>query len=233
MLKYEKDLVLAQDDLDEKGYVAASRLFRFFEDVSIDHVESMGMGFDDLIKKNYIWVLSKLKYEAYARMDSDKNYIIATYPRPKKAVTFGRDYCIYDSAGNIVLAGTSQWCILNFKTRKIERTGITFDGEFFKGLPLDGRFEKIHDNDMKLIKTHVVTESDLDNNNHVNNCRYVDFVCEITGQKAFSDFNIYFAKETVAGDQILLYEEQTEDGFIVMGKLRDDTAVFQAKGRKD
>ena len=54
MLKYEKDLVLTEEDLDEKGYIAASKLFRFFEDVATEHVDSIGMGFDEDVYKRQV-----------------------------------------------------------------------------------------------------------------------------------------------------------------------------------
>lgn len=230
MLGYETELVLSDEDITEDGYIKTSRLFHIFENVATDHVESINMGGEEMLKKGYIWVLSKLKYETLGKVSSGKRYSVATYPRPKKSVTFGREYFIYDEDRNVMVTGTSQWCVLNFKSRRIERTDINFEGEFFKDWILECRFDKIHAKEPVLVGKHIVSEDDLDMNGHVNNCRYVDFVCEATGQKAFDKFNIYFVKETMPGDEILLYYENTEEGHTVIGTFEDGSEIFKASG---
>ena len=44
-------------DFDENGNVRASALLRHFEQIATDHAELMGIGHDDLMKKNWIWVI--------------------------------------------------------------------------------------------------------------------------------------------------------------------------------
>ena len=78
-----------------------------------------------------------------------------------------------------------------------------------------------------------MTDDDLDKNQHVNNCRYAVMIDEVLGQAAHREVNIHFARETVLGNEILLYTDAGEktDGEGVQhiaGTLPDGTVVFKS-----
>ena len=228
MLKHTENLILSFDDFDAKGNVKAASLMRAFEHVASVHAEKLGFGYEPMIAQNYIWVLSKLRFKLYGVLEAEKTYILETCPRPKKGVTWSRDYYIYDGE-DLMAAGTSQWCIINFETRRIERTKLDFDGEFIDHEPFEDGIGKIRVNEegIALAFSHPVTEDDLDINQHVNNCRYADIIEPVLS--GHTDIMIHFAKEAVLGDEILIYTEENEGVIAVMGKLKDGTVIFQAK----
>jgi len=228
LLTLEQKICFKEDDFDAKGNVKASALMYAFQEIAAAHAESLGLGFDDLIVNNYIWVLTKLRFEIKQQPVSNREYILRTYPRPRKGVTFFRDYYIYD--GDVLMAvGTSQWCIINFETRRIERAKIDFDGQFIDHEPFENGIEKFKVNQDALVKfgVHKVVEDDLDDNEHVNNCRYAVMVeDELSGR---GECSIYFSKEALLGDEIILYKNN-EDGYdMIEGKLEDGTIIFQVK----
>ena len=86
-----------------------------------------------------------------------------------------------------------------------------------------------------------MTEDDLDKNQHVNNARYAVMIDETLGTSAHREVTIHFAKETVLGDEILLYTDAEKadpkaadyaDGGTsqqhVVGELSDSTVVFKS-----
>ncbi len=229
LLTLAQNICFKEDDFDAKGNIKASSLMYAFQEIASAHAESLGLGFDDLIANNYIWVLTKLRFEIKEKFAADRDYILRTYPRPRKGVTFYRDYYIYD--GDVLMAvGTSQWCIINFETRRIERAKLDFDGEFIDHEPFEKGIEKFKvDQDVLVqIGVHKVVEDDLDDNEHVNNCRYADMVEDVLAGHV--DYSIYFSKEALLGDEIMLYKNEAEDGYIyVEGKLEDGTVIFQVK----
>lgn len=228
LLTLEQNICFREENFDAKGNIKASALMYAFQEIASAHAESLGLGFEDLMEKNYIWVLTKLRFEIKEKFAADKDYILRTYPRPRKGVTFFRDYYIYD--GDVLMAvGTSQWCIINFETRRIERAKIDFDGLFINHEPFENGIEKFKVDQDALVQigVHKVVEDDLDDNEHVNNCRYAVMVeDELSGR---GECSIYFSKEALLGDEIILYKGHEDGHDMIEGKLEDGTIIFQVK----
>lgn len=228
LLTLEQNICFREENFDAKGNIKASALMYAFQEIASAHAESLGLGFEDLMEKNYIWVLTKLRFEIKEKFAADKDYILRTYPRPRKGVTFFRDYYIYD--GDVLMAvGTSQWCIINFETRRIERAKIDFDGLFINHEPFENGIEKFKVDQDALVQigAHKVVEDDLDDNEHVNNCRYAVMVeDELSGR---GECSIYFSKEALLGDEIILYKGHEDGHDMIEGKLEDGTIIFQVK----
>ena len=228
MLELKEKISFNRSDLDENGNVKASSIMYHFQEIASHHADSLGYGYDGLIRDDRIWDLSKLKFKIYDKLISEKEYILSTYPRPKKGLTFFRDYYLHDGEGILTAAGMSHWCIINFRTRKLEKTDINFDGEYIDHVPFEEGIEKIKAVDPVKAGSHVVTEADLDVNRHVNNCRYADIISGVLGKNNYGSFIMNFSKEAMLGDEILLYTEVQNKETIIVGKLKDGTVIFQA-----
>ena len=229
MLKYTSSFKVKEEDLHQGGNIRAGKLLLRFQDIAAAHAETLGIGFDELMKDKRIWVMSKLRFRIYGQFKAGEEYVLETYPRPKRGVTFFRDYYVYDSDNRLVAAGISHWCVINFESRRIEKTDIDFDGEYTDKVPFEDGIAKIRAGELIPAGEHIVAEEDLDRNRHTNNCRYADMVEEMIGGKEYNDFTINFSKEALFGDVINLLREETTEGFIVAGKLVDDTVIFQAE----
>lgn len=224
---YEEDIIFEVDDFDENGKLKASKLMHVFQDAAAVHATMLGYGFDVLIENNYIWVLNKLRFKVFGSVQKNYTYHLKTFPRAKKGVSYFRDYYIYDDNDQLIIAAMSNWCVINFESRRIERSAFDFTGNlitetaFKEGIPKI----KFSDEGLVLIGEHIVTIDDLDENRHVNNCRYVEFVEGlIDGHR---DFTINFVKETMLGETIKLYRGNDGDTIIIVGKV-DDHVAFQA-----
>ena len=174
--------------------------------------------------------MSKLKCRISREMKVGETYRLATYPRHKKGITYHRDYYIYDDQGSLMAAGASQWIIINFETRKIERSDIDFEGEYYPKDAFPEGFEKIRAKHLQEVGYHLVTEADLDENDHTNNCRYADMICEAIGSSEHTELVINFAKESRLGDKLTLYRDsgEREQEIIIAAKNQSGKTVFQA-----
>ena len=106
MLIYNERFKLRESDFDEFDNLKPSAFLDFFQSVASTHATLKGMGFDDMIKKNIAWVLTKVKLDAYKRVKAKDTIIVETIPRPKGLIDYTRDYYIYDeenAGGNELL----------------------------------------------------------------------------------------------------------------------------------
>ena len=127
--------------------------------------------------------------------------------------------------------GIDSWCS-DFAIVDMDSGAITLP-VFYRDPWTDNyeeKIEKIKYKEPQSAGVHIVTEEDLDINCHVNNCRYADMTSDVLGRNDYQSFTINFLRETVIGDRIDLLTERAEDGGdIVVGMLKDESVVFQAK----
>lgn len=228
LLELKELIRFTENDFDEAGNVKASRLMYQFQEIASHHADELGIGFDRLIKDNLIWVMSKLKFEIYEKPEPAAEYVLSTYPRPKKGVTYFRDYYIHDREGNLKAAAVAHWFVINFDTRRIERRELKFTGDYIDYPAFEKGIEKIKMPELIKAGVHVVSEEDLDVNRHMNNCRYADMIGEVTGKGGYREFIINFAHESMLGDEIELYVGNDVEKTVVVGMLEGGETVFQA-----
>ncbi len=200
----------------------------------------------------------KVQYMADANSESRKKAFapgksvkVITYPVSQKFVTFRREFCILPGDSDYpvnpaadgswvdgmqrpdreeaLLVGTSQWTIVNFKTRKFERTDLNFLTTEGEHELIEGKFEKLRGANPQYAGDFVVPEEDIDRNEHMNNSHYIEIAQIITSRQVNEYAYVNFAKETLLGDRILIYQEEQEEGLYVEGRLgsEDGAIVFQ------
>ena len=232
MAHFTIDIEVTEEDFDKNGKIRADRVFQFFQEASEGHVNSLGIGPDDLIKRDYIWVLTKMRVRYTGKMKPGERYICTTFPVSQKRATFKRDYYINYAADGAdpdkaVVIGASQWCILNHKTRKLEKTDIMFDTPEDEIDMIEGVFPKIHGENPQYIMDHTVNARDLDYNDHCNNTRYIAISEEATGKNVRESLYVNFANETRFGESFSIFTEEHEEGTYVEGRRDDGTVVYQ------
>lgn len=230
MLTLEQKICWTDKDFDNNGRIKISSLMYAFQEIAGDHAESLNFGFDDLIANNRMWVITKLRFKVSGMIKPEVTYTLQTFPRPRKGVTFYRDYYIYDNEGNELVKGTSHWSIVNFETRKVERVRFQFEGEFTDKIAFDDDISKFKVNEAEFVKVRTIVESDLDRNEHTNNCRYGDMTEDVIDKKDFYDFTLHFAMEALLGDDIHIYKKEEGGVTYVTGKLNneEETLIFQS-----
>ncbi len=248
-----------KSDFDDNGEIRTSSILHFYELAAGVHVETLGIGPDDLIKDDRMWVLSKVKVQFMTDDNGSsrkqafapgKSIKVVTYPVSQKSVTFRREFCILpgDSdypinpvdgvwTGGVqnpdkeeaLLIGASQWTIVNFKTRRVERTNLDFPTTEGEHEMIEGKFEKIRGENLEYAGDFVVPEADIDRNEHMNNSHYIEIAQIVTGRRVSEYAYVNFAKETLLGDRILMYQEEQKDGLYVEGRLGNENGdiVFQ------
>lgn len=188
-----------------------SALFQYLTEAAHHHVMGLGLGFEELQDRGLYWVLSRMNLRLYHMPCLNDSVLIRTWgKRYQQRLFYIRDFEVEDTAGTSLVVGTSAWLAINSSTRRIvppERTGFAFPmvGE---RSAFDGRLERL--------KLEVPGEerlrlragySDLDVVGHVNNGRYVDWICdalplEFLTQRHLDSFLVNYEHEILLGNEV-------------------------------
>ena len=230
MVEYRKGIRTEKEDFYESGQIKLSSLLFFFQEAATEHAEIIGVGGDDLMKDNIVWILAKMKLRIMNDIEPDCDYYVMTYPRAQKSRFCPRDYYLYNKDGKLMVVGSAMWSLMDWTTRKVVRaTDLDFGGTFREDEAFPEGFEKVRAKEPVYVMDYVVGPEDIDENEHTNNCRYADMVAMGSDISPIKEFVLQFSKETREGETISLCRENVDDGQVVIGKLPDDQTVFQAK----
>ena len=229
MVEYRLDFKTKKEDFEEDGRIKLSSLMYFCQEAATQHADIIGVGGDDLMKDNIVWILAKMKMRILSDFEEGKDYYLMTYPRTQKSRFCPRDYYLYDADGTLKAIGSAIWSLMDWTTRKIVKMELDFGGDLREDEAFPEGFEKIRIKDTEAAGEYVVSEKDIDANEHTNNCRYGDIATQASTIESIGDFVIQFSKETREKDVISLYREDLEDGQNICGKLDDGQTVFTAR----
>lgn len=192
---YEKEITVSVHDAGVMGEVKPSAIMQYFQDVATEHAAALGLGRDDLLPLNLFWVVSRLSAVVYREATIGEKLIVRTWPHRPTAAATDRDFSIIDERENIIIAGSSKWCVLSTVTHTPKRVSglFKFDpdqyeesyaiGEGAADLP-----EKNLLNAEK--KSFTVRNCELDTNFHMNNARYGDIIYNTIDPEFWKDYRL-------------------------------------------
>ena len=228
MIKHERIIRFSSEAFSEGG-IRPSALQYEFQEIGGEHAGSAGMGIAEMVADGHMWAVTKIRYVLHGDLAPDTDYHLVTYPRPKRGMLYQRDYQIFTADdAQLLCEGISQWCIMDFNSRRIIRVNKDFVGEFDTNPILPDGFPRFRPDVLTPAGSYTITVSDLDGNNHTNNCRYADMVERALPNVSPADFTINFARETRLGDVIELFTSVTPEGKTIVSGSMDGETVFSA-----
>lgn len=230
--EFEKEFCFEPSDFVGEN-VKPSAILQQFQDVAVKHATLLGCGFDEMIKKDLIWVLMRTKYQMQSHPRPNQMLKIKTYPSGKNMLEFDRDFLILDMDGNVILKGTSKWCFINFKTRRIAKMDLIGDISLPDSKPLfEGRFLKneLFEPEYLADATYKILPEHIDGNNHTNNTVYAKMIEPFClNNKNLKFFQINFLEESHLGDLLDIYAKNIDGGMEFLGKFREGKPSFFVK----
>ncbi|MEZ5197681.1 MAG: thioesterase [Bacteroidales bacterium] len=224
-------------DSDIKGRAKLSALFNYLQETALKHAENMGFGYDDVKKNGQLWVVARilLKMNRYPRWR--EQITVETWPRGVEGMWAFREYRLIDSEGNELGGASSSWLVLDMSDRKPVAPELVFHALPYVNPQsatgeVPGRINAKKDlNDGVM---HLVTYSEVDFYQHVNNTRYIDWVLDAIHQLKLKidikKININYMSEAKLDDIIVLKYNQTENRLVFKGELENgSTTIFLAE----
>lgn len=232
---YKTKITIPSYYMDANKKLSLAALMGVFQDIVSAHSDKIKIDRWTLLKNsNAFWVTTKVKLEIINMPEYGDTIGAKTWTLPATAVKFDRDAVISHN-GNACIKINSEWVALDADTRKI-RAAKTLDFPFsMKTLhtrAIDGKFKplnyKIKSDDF--CYSRIIYSTDIDVNNHVNNCYYSKFIMDcfstdFLAKKPLKIYEIHFVNECHEGEKLNFYKTETPDGIFVEGRVEDKTIV--------
>jgi len=195
MLTKPKKFSIDFFDCDTFAHLRISRLCEFFQETSLVHLREQGLDYMSMIKDDgFTIVISRIKLRiSHLPLWGEDIFISAWIKNinPEK-VAWG-DYDVRDAQGNSIIQATFSWLLIDLKDGKAKPF---LDGPYhFEMHPelsaLPEGIELLEPDGMsKTVLVKDVRYSDIDLNNHVNNCRYSDWVLDALSMEELKERKI-------------------------------------------
>lgn len=206
--KYSFKMRLRASDFDCNRQIKPSAILDLFQEAAGAHAKELGIGFEDILERGLLWVITKEKFEVLKSPQMHSEVVVHTWPLEPSRVTFEREYLVESTDGEVLVKGTSEWVIVSAEKRKIVPVKDLYPLESYVADKMfEGKFVKALDFTDANIENKVTPSfCDLDMNRHVNNIKYADYVLNTIDLKgrSITFFQLDFHKEVKKDDEICL-----------------------------
>lgn len=228
-MKHKINRKTTLDCIDSMGNLRPQAVLALFQDAAGAHAELLGVGFEALLKKNLLWVVTQIRYRVLKPLPPQE-ITIETWPLPPNRLGFERCYRLLDAQGEPFIEGTSNWVVMDTQTRKMAAVGNLYpEMEFCPDKTFEDRTRRIKDFEATEAACIITPDASLiDSNGHVNNTHYAAFAETALGghQAIIRAFQIDYLHEVLLGQPLTLYCTAEEDAMVVKGESADQTRMF-------
>ncbi len=232
---WQKGYTLRAGDFDKFDRIKPSAVLDLFQDAAGQHAEELGVGFNALLERQYLWVLTRVKFKIISAPNRYQEVVIKTWPLAPNRLNYRREYCIEDKNGHKLIVGSSEWVIINSDTRRLLSVPdlYPFTDGFCEEVMFENKLHKVRDFEATGIP-HTVNAgfSELDVNGHVNNTKYANYVIDAinpTKDDVLQSFQIDYRKEIMQGTQINIFCLKEDSVVSAKGQNNDGDIMFACK----
>lgn len=221
---------------DLYGRLALPQLFLLMQELP-GHQQSERERNAMLREKGVFWALSRTFCSVSRPFERNEAVLFRTWPGKPKRYVFSRYYEFEDERGETVASASSLWMLVNRATREIVMPNdigvVVSDHDRLPPVPDPGKLAM--DFAFERGMERKALYSDFDVNGHVNNARYVSWICDLFPLESFerrfvSKIQVNFLREIGRGSAVGLYLGQRGERFGVRGADEEGSAYFEAEG---
>ena len=208
----------------EGDLLRPASILDLFQDEASIHANMLHLGYDDLFKKDMLWVVNYQEIDIVGKLPKYcDEVIVSTWPHRKNRLEYVREYDIKDLNGNLLVSGIASWFTIKASTRRLVKDdSVDFGDDYYENTNYpEFRRKRFELEPMgEVIKwDYKVTYTDLDHNVHMNNAKYLDMVYNMQvypGNKEYKHVEIEFVHEAKLGEVVTIkhYKEGIYDCYV-------------------
>ncbi|MDL2236707.1 hypothetical protein LJC56_02600 [Christensenellaceae bacterium OttesenSCG-928-K19] len=229
--RLEREHYLRAADVDINGKWMPSAVFVRMQELAEDHATKVGAGRIYLGETmGLAWVLTRVYLKMYRYPCLGDTITVATWPLKPTKLTFLRHFKMTDSTGDTLGVASSQWVLFDINDRILRRTAIIGDYPYDPDAPtmLEEPGKIKLPPDMEFKETRKVRYSDVDMNGHMNNTKYLNWICELFPSehlktKRIDEIKLNYIAEPYLDQNVDLFYKEADGGWFVCGKTEEKT----------
>ena len=219
MIRYIQNFVIPCYNTDASWRLKPSAFMDMAQEAAGLHAVHLGFGYDDLIKTNTAWILSRVNVKFVDTPLWRDEITLTTWHKGFNRLFFLRDFVITDKEGRERVKATTSWLVLDLESRTMVRDPNLVEGGT---ICMDNAVETPADKvrmprgiEAEPVCEHVIGYSDVDMLGHANNAMYMHWAMdavgyEITSERPVKEFTINFNHELKAGEKVTLFRSSVE-----------------------
>lgn len=235
MIKHIQDFTIPCYNTDASWRLKPAAFMDLAQEAAGLHAVYLGFGYDDLIKTNTAWILSRVNVKFIDTPLWRDDVTLTTWHKGFNRLFFLRDFVMTDKDGRERVKATTSWLVLNLETRSMVRDPkLVEEGTVCTDNAIETPADKVRmprDIEALAVYERVVGYSDVDMLGHANNAMYMQWAMdavdyELASTRPVKEFTINFNHEIKAGQKVTLYRAcvQNEDALHVFIEGKTEAA---------
>lgn len=224
----EKQMTVLPSICDNTSRLSIPSIFSIFMDLASEHAPMLGVGGEELMRKNLFWLTVKTKIKIHERPKMLDKITARTWPEAPERIRCNRYYSLSD--GNKTLAeGKSEWTIIGIDDGKLHRPNEVYpsDLEHSEDKVCTEPFVRLSEDfsECDEIGKYKVRSTDIDLGQHMNNAAYVRaifgmFTCKEIEEMNVTEAEIAFKTPSFEGEELSVKIRRNE-GYIDIGMIKE------------
>ncbi len=215
---YKQENIIGFADVDYRERLRPFRVFELLEDMSDVHANILEIGAQSPVMEGYVWVVARNRYQ------------LTRMPRLGEMT---------DESGCRIGGVHSIWTLLDVKKQRLAvnpKINAMFPDTEDLGVPVEMPRKLKQPQPTRPPVYYTPAYSDLDRNRHVNNARYISWVCDCFAPERYEnqtilDLEINYLQQAFAGEKIRMEIEEQGASFLIQGNNDEtDVPLFRAAG---
>lgn len=221
---YTEVLTVQATDCDTKRRMRPASLFVAMQEGGERHAISLGLGYDEMMARGLFFVLARIHVHFDRAPRCTERVVHTTWPGTSNRFFCPRYHTFTLEDGTPLASAGALWVVLDVHNRKIVSpltASLPFPDTADIPAPIDLPTRLPQMGEATSTQVRCPVYSDYDINGHVNNTRYISWLCDTLGNAALKDQYI--------GDLIAGYEKEicTDDPLNISLARHDDRFTFQ------
>ena len=193
-------------EVDHTNRITLPGIINYFQDCSIFHSESLGVGLSYCEEQRKVWILSAWQVEIARYPFMGEPVLVSTWATKFDGLFGLRNFCMEDEGQQMAAWANSVWVYMDMEKGRPTRPGKREIELYGTGEPLSMEYasrkielpERFQEGEPFPVRKY-----HIDTNEHVNNCQYVQMALEgLKEPMEVKRMRVEYKKSAVYGDTI-------------------------------